>query len=47
MSCPIATVAVPPLGGRVTGSAPQRKHDSCGAPAASYTHAVISGSWMQ
>ncbi len=46
-SRPVATVAVPPLGGRVSGSAPQRKHDYWGAPAASYTHAVISGSWMQ
>ncbi len=26
-SRPVATVAVPPLGGRVSGSAPQRKHD--------------------
>ncbi len=26
-SCPVATVAVPPLGGRVSGPAPQRKHD--------------------
>ncbi len=27
MSRPVATVAVPPLGGQVSGSAPQRKHD--------------------
>ncbi len=46
-SHPLATAAVLSLSGWVTGSAPQRKPEYVLHLLPSYTHTVISGSWMQ
>ncbi len=44
MSCPVTTAAVPPLSGRVTGSAPQQKPEYALHLLPIYTRAAISGS---
>ncbi len=44
MSRPVATASVPPLSGRVTGSAPQRKPEYVLHLLPTYSHAVISSS---
>ncbi len=47
MSRPVATVAVPQLSCRVTGSAPQRKHELMQCTCTSYTRAAGCGSQMR
>ncbi len=47
MSHPVTTAAVPPLSGRVSSLAPQRKSEYALYLLPNYTRAVIRGSLMQ